>query len=112
MRLVPEKRNRLPGHMLDRPEGIVITIGTRKDDDAEFHGSLRLVRNIVSLARLHIWTMSPKHGQQIYLDQFVLFLPKGYVRVHLHGSPSGPRARKQANQQHDPADGSQGPRIR
>src|SRR5205807_5873055 len=37
MRFVPEKSHRLPRDVLNRPEGIVIAIRTRKNDDAKFH---------------------------------------------------------------------------
>jgi len=34
---MPQKRDRLLRDMLNRPIGIVIAIGSGKDDDAEFH---------------------------------------------------------------------------
>jgi hypothetical protein len=37
---VPEESDGLLSNLLDRPEGIVIAVGTGKDDDAEFHLSL------------------------------------------------------------------------
>jgi hypothetical protein len=40
VRLVPKKRHRLLGHVLDRPIRVVIAIGTGKDDDPEFHVAL------------------------------------------------------------------------
>jgi hypothetical protein len=39
---MPQGRNRLIGYMLNRPQGIVIAVRTRKGDDAEFHTSLDL----------------------------------------------------------------------
>jgi hypothetical protein len=37
---MPQERHRLLGNVLDRPEGIVIAVGTGKDDDAKFHECL------------------------------------------------------------------------
>jgi hypothetical protein len=34
---MPEKSHRLPGNLLNRPVGIVVTVRAGKDDDSKFH---------------------------------------------------------------------------
>ena len=37
MGFVPQKCDRLLGYVLDRPEFVMVAVGTGEDDDAEFH---------------------------------------------------------------------------
>jgi hypothetical protein len=39
---VPEKSYGLPGNVLDRPESIVVAVGTGEDYDAKFHKCVRV----------------------------------------------------------------------
>jgi hypothetical protein len=37
MRIMPQECDRLPGHILDRPVRIMVTVGAGENDDAKFH---------------------------------------------------------------------------
>src|SRR6266568_5351355 len=51
MGVVPKKRDRLLSHILDRPVGIMIAIGSGENDDAKFHDGFLTCGDKKSLAR-------------------------------------------------------------
>jgi hypothetical protein len=63
MRFVPQERDRLLGDLLNRPVSIVIAVGTRKNDNAEFHGVFLIAGFEDSLARWPEPTRSETSGR-------------------------------------------------